>query len=404
MLHALTLVAAAETFTLTDRTETRVRDPDPVTNAAAVDLSTAPDARLLWDAGRDRYTLGYDPSITLLDVNGIGFKPAVMNTGLLAGEWNWPRLHLSLSEAASYGTQSFVSLSALPAPGAPAAPVTMPGQPQPLPAAQPVPVAQTFAYASSDTELASAFHIRKWELGLSTGFRLSGGADAQARAVIPQQHGIIGDARGDYRLTGRDHLISDVGFTQATFSNGPQDVILGFEERWRRQWTRTTDTAIAAGLYEARTNISSTAPTQYATNPTGEVELHHQLGGTKNRFDLRADARLAPIVNVLVGTVDQRVQGIVEIDWTHHALGLRAFGTAAESVSQDTSYASQVLQGEIDASYRLSKALSLDTGARLLEQRQNVPAQAGSTAFTQVNFSQTVVFVAVTVRAVDARF
>lgn len=404
MLHALTFVAAAETFTLTDRTETRVRNPDPITNAAALDLTTQPDARLAWEARRDRYTLAYDPTVTLLDVNGIGFKPALLNAGLVGGEWNFPRLRLSLTESAAYGTQTFESLAVLPAPGAAPAPGTTPGQTQPLPSAQPVPAAQSFSYASSDTELASDFRIRKWQLRLQTGFRVSGGTDEPSRLVIPFQHGILAGTQADYRLTGRDHVVSNLGFQQATFSNGPENVIVSLEERWRHQWTRTLDTGIAAGVYEARTRVTADGPTQYSTNPTGEVELHQQLGRGKNKFDLRADARLAPLVNPLVGQVDQRVQGIVEIDWTHRALTLRAFGMAGESVSQDTPIANSMLSGELDASYRVVPALSLDAGARLLDQRQNVPAATGGSAFTTVDFSQTVVFVAVTVRAVDARF
>jgi hypothetical protein len=404
MLQALTLVAAAETFTLTDRTESRVRNPDPATNAAAVDLSTQPDARLVLDVRRDRYTLAYDPSITLLDINGIGFRPALMNGALLGAEWNWPRLRLSLTESAAYGQQTFASLSVLSAPGAAAAPGATPGQPQPIPAAQPVPVAQTFTYASSDTELASTFRIPRWEYLLSTGFRLSGGADDASRKVVPFQHGIIGGAQADYRLTGRDHVISSLGFQQSTFSTGPEDVIVSLEEGWRHRWARTTDTRLAAGVYEARTRITSNGPTQYATNPTGEAEVHQRVGRGNSTFDLRADARLAPIVNVLVGQVDQRVQGTLEVDWTLRSLTLRAVGTAAESTAQQTPIANRMILGELDASYRLSPALSLDAGAREVAQKQNVPTVTGSSTFTQVNFSQTVVFVAVTVRAVNARF
>ena len=83
---------------------------------------------------------------------------------------------------------------------------------------------------------------------------------------------------------------------------------------------------------------------------------------------------------------------------------------------QGTTTSSRILTGEVDVSYRAGEALSFDAGARALFQEQDSSAQApgppamgpsvmaGPPGITETTFTQGVVFLAMTVRAVRARF
>src|SRR5579863_7938921 len=98
MLHALHVLAASGVFTLTDRTEVRVRNPDPITNALALDTDTLLDARVALTVPHSFYTLAYMPQLSLLDFNAAGIHPALMHGVLAAADWHSHRTRITLTE------------------------------------------------------------------------------------------------------------------------------------------------------------------------------------------------------------------------------------------------------------------------------------------------------------------
>src|SRR5208283_4858254 len=164
MLHALPVPADVGTFTLTDRTEVRARDPDPVTNAAALDLDTAADARATLAGRHSLYTLAYQPRFTILDLNGgSAIAPGFLNGWLASTAWTTGHALIELHESGSYGTYAFASLSAIPAPGSPVEGGTG-GQPTPVTNTQLVPGVQTYTILSSNTSASSTLTLRPWLL------------------------------------------------------------------------------------------------------------------------------------------------------------------------------------------------------------------------------------------------
>jgi hypothetical protein len=121
---------------------------------------------------------------------------------------------------------------------------------------------------------------------------------------------------------------------------------------------------------------------------------------------VRLDARLAPTINILIGSVDELIQGTLVANWTHRRFSLQALATAGETVDQATSTAYRAIQGELDLSYRVSEVLSFDGGARLLREAQDeIPSTTGAPLpATEVDFEQGLVFVAVTIRPIKAKF
>jgi len=410
MFHALPLSAAADgVFTLSDRTEARVRAPDPVTNAIALDLDTLMDARAIWTARNATYTLADLPRFTLLDYNGAAIQPALLDSVIASAEWRLPRARVQVAENASYGQLSIESLSALPAPGTPqpAAPPT--GQPPPLTAAPLVPsTTQSLLYASSETSVGSTLQLRPWTLIARIGYQVAGGADAAAQQYLPLQQGPLAEATADYKVDSHDHLATVVNGSETSFSSGTEDLLAEIEEQWRHQWTRTDETMLAAGYYGARTRAAFGAPDVFVSNPVAEASFDRRSGHGENMAELRADFRLAPFINRLTGLVDEQIRGTIQASWRRRRFNLSAFASVGESVDQGTATSVRFGTAEVDAAYNVSAALTFDGGVRGLYQEQNelgpTPAEGGQPSIVPTTFKQGVVFFAVTVRAPKARF
>jgi hypothetical protein len=420
MLHALPVPADVGTFTLSERTEVRGRDPDPIINRAALDLELQADARAVLASRHALYTLAYMPSLSFLDMNAAAITPAFLNSGLATGEWRAGHAVISVSELGKYGTTAFASLGTLSPPGSPV-PTGPGGQPAPIANAQPSPRVQTFVILSSNTSVSSTLTLRPWTLNGTMGYQLSGGADSTSQQSIPFQQGPFAQGQADLRTGRSDHLATVVSGLETTFSAPAPppapgtaagagvntDVLLvQAQEQWRHSWSRTTDTMLAAGAYEARTRDKSLAPYVYSTSGTLEGSVEQRFGHGKSRGSIELDLRLVPVVNQLTGLVDQRVQGAVLGSWSRRKLSLRATATAADSLDQTSPAAAKLVTAEVDASYAQSEALSFDVGARVLAQDQNfaTTSAAGQTGVTQTSFNQGVVFIAVTIRAVKAHF
>jgi hypothetical protein len=425
MLHALPLSAAADAvFTLSDRTEARARAPDPITNALALDLDTLIDARAVWTEPRATYTLAELPRFTALDYNGPAAQAAVLDSVLALAEWRWRQAALRVAEAASYGQESFESLSALPNPGTPQPATNSSGSPAPLPAATLVPpTSKSVLYASSVTTLGSTLKLRPWTVLTTVGYELSGGANSAARDVLPFQKGPFATATADYKVGTHDHLITAASGTEASFSTGgevtavsgseasfstgTEDAVLQIEEQWRRQWAPLTETTLGAGAYATRTRAALGAADTYSSGPAALAAVDQRLVRRGSHWQFRAEARLAPIINLLNGLADEQIQGTIIGSWTRRRSSLRALVSAGESVHQGTAISSKEVSAEFDAAYKASAWLTFDAGVRALYQEQDelvVPAGGQGAVVQQGALGQGLVFFAVTVRAVKARF
>ena len=82
MLAALPVAADVLSFVVvSDRTETRLRQPGDVPAGPSVDLATSPEVHLTVASPRLGLALAYTPRLTLWDVNDVGWHPTGLNTG-----------------------------------------------------------------------------------------------------------------------------------------------------------------------------------------------------------------------------------------------------------------------------------------------------------------------------------
>jgi hypothetical protein len=279
-MWAALLIAAdlSGTLTISDRTEARVRAPGTPTPsgvpAAAVDVETAPEARLLLGSRRVRFTLAYTPRLTLWDV-GAGTHPTALHAGAAHLEWQSHDARLSIDQAGAYGGVSFAYVSL--------APDATTGAP---PRVDVVPAPQIIQYASSTTTLGSRLTLRRWTIDTSLGYRLDGGADAPSRAVLPFQNGPFGDLKVDYAVTRRDHLVTTVAASEAAFSSGPESIVTELDEGYRHFWTRTFETRLTLGVSEVRMRSSALAAHTFETYPVAEVVFEERPQAADGHLDL----------------------------------------------------------------------------------------------------------------------
>ncbi len=412
MLHALLWPAAADgAFTLGDRTEARVRAPDLVTNAVAVDLDTVADARAVWTGRHTTYTLADLPRFTLLDLNGATRQGALADSLFASAEWHSLRARVRLTEDASYGQLSFESLSVLPPPNSAQGAAGSAGQPAQTPVASLVPpTSQSILFASSVTSVSTTLNLRPWTVFASVAYQVSGGADGESQQFLPFQQGPLAMATADLRVGGRDrdHLLTMANGSEASFSSGTEDVLAGVEEQWRHRWARRTESLLAAGDYAVRTRAAFNSPDVFGSSPVAEAALDQRFVHGRDAAEARFDLRLAPYINPLTGLVDEQARATIEGGYARRHWNVRAFASAGESIDQGTATSVRFATAEIDASYAANKSVTFDGGLRGLFQEQNTlgpaPQGGGPAPILQGNIAQVIVFFAVSFRAVKVRF
>jgi hypothetical protein len=182
------------------------------------------------------------------------------------------------------------------------------------------------------TTLCSRVEVRRWEFHSTVGYQISGGADAAARAIIPRQKGPLGEAVVNFATSPVDHLATTVTGSETMFSSDPEIVLAEGDEGWKPLWSAFTDTELRLGASEARVRTSPSARSSWETHPVAEADLEQRISTAEDRVTIRVGARLGPVVNRLLGIVDERIQGMLLSKWTHGPFVVNAFASAQQSV------------------------------------------------------------------------
>lgn len=382
MLGVLLIAAdLAGTLAVEDRTEARVRAPGTDTAAASFDLETTPALRLSLASRRTRFTLSYAPRLTLWDVGTPDLRPTLLNAGAARLEWQGARTLLSIQQSGSYGGVSFASVP------------LSPGENGALPRPQVIPTRQLIQFASSTTTLASRLTLRRWTLDMTIGYELSGGAGAASRAFLPFQGGPGGRMTAGYDASRRDRLETSVSGSEASFSTGAQSVVVQVDEVYRHLLSRLTEARLSIGVSEARTRTSPTAAYAFGTYPVAEAVIDHHPNHD-GHTDVRVGVKLGPVVNRLIGLVDQRVEGSLVLTHRHRRLDTHVFASGSQSIPANDVNATSLVSGELGAAYRVTRLVVFDAGLRGMWQRQTI---------AQVGFLQGTLFFGVTLRAPPTR-
>ncbi len=407
----LTFAALAGTLEVSDRTEFRLRYPGLVSGAGSLDLETDPDVQLTLASRRTVLLLEYNPQLVSWDMNFVGLEPVYLNRGTARAGWHDEHLRLSLNETASYGVQNYASL-VLPAGTA--------GSPPPVAL---FPPATTFLYEGSVTTLEAKWTSRRWTLEGAAAYQLAGGATSTAREILPLQSGPLATLEGDYSMTRLDHLITAAAASYAalefapssTFSPaGVQVGLVEVDEAWRHGWSRTLSSLLRGGASEAATQgvsdtgIPESPPAHFETDPVAEASLRYDLSSRSSTGDVTLACKLAPTINPFIGLVDERIGGVLAGHYQQGVVGLRFQAAFSESVPPSRLTGVRLYYSEVAATYRLSRAVSIEIGSRTLWQEPSASAAAlalaPANAVLPVPVVQEVGFIALTLKADPIRF
>ncbi len=404
MLTGLWLAAAiSSVLDVSDRTEFRLRDPGDIPGTVAMDLETAGNARLTLSSRRGRLIISYLPRLTLWDMNVEPSPPVLMQGGGVRAEWHNRFAQWWVDQQASYGGTNLTALSYA---------TTASGQP---PRVDALPVSRVIEYASSSSTLGTRVTLRKWAFEWMVGYQLSGGAGVEDQAVLPLQHGPLAEGKIDFAATRRSHFVTTLNGEEASFSSGAEDTLVEGQESWRYAIQRSTTLELAAGAAEVRVRPIEISRYAHVTYPVAEIAVEQaHASAVSDRWVARFNVRVAPVINRLFGTVDERIEATARATWGLRRTVVNVFATAQQTVEANDASAVQLIYGEVSASYPTSASgtistyaggpVAFDLGVRCMAQRLNAPVAPGSTDFAQASFVQGIMFVGLSFRAPPARW
>jgi hypothetical protein len=379
-LHSGSYADLTGTLTIVDRTEVRTRNYQGETEPA-FDAVNTPGARLDLVGRTVAFSLGYFPSFTLADLE-LGLHPQLFQTISSAVSWRATRrLRLSLGEDGSYGLQNYAYLNP------PTEPTAVSGAPVAAPAAlQLLPGAQTIRYGSSRSWASMEVRAsRDLQLTLSPSCFIGGGLDSASREAIPLQTTPRVQLDVMAILDRRDTITTTFAAVDSTFtafpcdpSTGgpptaaslaltpnatcaPHDDLVEASETWRRRLTRSDEIALAAGVSAARGRFDL-AGERTVVLPTGAATVLHRFA---EHGELTAELRVAPVIDVRYGIIDERGQARVACKWTLARLVFAVSGGFTQSLPASEVNAVTFAGADAESRYAIGSDKRFEVGAGL---------------------------------------
>ncbi|GAC1351783.1 MAG: hypothetical protein NVS3B20_06470 [Polyangiales bacterium] len=363
LLSVLMSTPVRGSLSVSDRSEVRVRQTDPV-EGRVLDVETAPRADLHLDTRLTEFTLAYSPRFTVRHVN-LEQRPEVLQTAFVRETFRERHAQFSVYEDATFGNQNFGYLLQ---PGATTTFAPQPGQA--TPGVETLPASTTILYESLRTGFsARVTPARRWVYLSLFEYVVSGGADEASRKTLPLQYGPRGEQSIEYAASRRDQLISTWSASRVIVSSGPEITLIETSESVRHHFSLHTQSVFLAGFARVALHSSSQAPLSYVNFPVGEVSVLHALA--EDHLDLRFAVRVAPMIDRLNGQVDERVQAtLASVFSPSRRFSLRAQAGALQSVPSDARNALSLAIGEASVAYQAGRHFTVEGGARFAVQKQ----------------------------------
>jgi hypothetical protein len=346
---------------LADRTELRGGyfgfPTDP-----SLTLETVPSATLGLATRRSHLTLGYAPRLGFADMQ-LGVNPYALHVGMAGVGWHDRRLTLSLDENASYG---FLNFSSLQLPAAATGGATVRVDPQ---------LRRRIFYEASTTTFTAIYAFRHtWALRFLASYALSGGADQEARNVLPFQSGPRAELAFDYGLARTQRLITSVSIEQtsiepSSFSAGFDYLFLQASQGYKHAFSRRTNAEISAGAAEVRTTRPiPESRSHFETYPVGLFVFVHEAP-FRDKLDFRFAGQLGPIVNRITGRLAQQGQGLLKATWRRRKWTTVFDAGYAFPLAGDAASGFSLVSGQLALGYAFTKHVLFEVGASVAWQK-----------------------------------
>ncbi|MBK9519478.1 MAG: hypothetical protein IPO09_19500 [Anaeromyxobacter sp.] len=230
------------------------------------------------------------------------------------------------------------------------------------PSAVPVRQAEAAAAATAHLDpLTEATARVAWYLG--------GGADAEARLLVPEERRLRLDAAVRWRLTRVDELGLAARIEDVRFPVGDVASYALLTAEWRRRLGLALEAWASAGAGASLVDGADRAATRRATW-AGEVGLRHSAArGLTQRLALRT----TPVVDRLTGAVDRRIEAALDGEWAL-APAWRLGGHSVATLLQRDAGDARLLSLDLRIDRAAPRGTSLGAGAYATWQRTKDPS------------------------------
>jgi hypothetical protein len=346
-----------------------------VINSGSVgtEIAAIPSLTLTLTEATDLFSLQYDPQLLLpLSLTGTGVLALQRVKGI--ANWSNPAAEsqITLTEEFQYGTTDFFALSR----------TTSSITPQ----LQPLPAVTTLLYVFSNTQGALALRLsRTWQLALTAGYLVNGGADRLAQLSLPLQRGPYALMSLRKTVSVFDDLETGVLLYGSSFSTGSTAILGEATEGWIHRLTRYLRTELAAGasgVLESPYRGATYSPEGYPVVRAMGNEMRQTSRGRTLTASLLLE--LAPYVDRLTGNAYQRTQALASVGWSA-PLGMGALvqGGYARPLYGNLQGANIVELAGGTLTYQPQPFLRFDAGIRGVWQ-QPLPGVVGASSFQWV--------------------
>jgi hypothetical protein len=387
-------------FELGARVEFRSGQPEGTLPGTSItDMEIDPVAALRGPLRTGSVQLAYEPRIFIIlkQQEEAPQKVSYLHRGRLVFDVKpTPRWRFFIEGHGAYGEYDFLPLSTvipqtggtgLP-PDQPSTPGAPPTAPTPTPGLGTLP-AERFILVVDMNASAGVVATLSPRLGwlASAGYVYSGGANVQARDVLPLQKGPKGITGALWNVTRNDDLNFLLEAQDSRFSSGPHATIGTLTTTWSHVWSRTTATDLIGGIggFHSVVPETTTAPgrTEDKLLPVAGLGLRHAVLSRTTTWRNSLTFLAAPLPDPLNGVVYERLSAVLR---STLAPGDHLIFDVSGGVSASLDLPQRDARVEVKGTYVLNPHFGISLGGRAawLEGSSLLPTGFGWLAFVAV--------------------
>ena len=355
------------------------------TTGTAIDLSTAPFATLTFGWHRSEISLGYGPLFTLRDTFSDGPAGLIFHTAYASYAYQGRRYRLMLSETATLGQLDYSSLAL----STPINPQTPPDPTISRVDFRPPPNDQIVYVVSEQTSASLSYLLsRRWTAAGTVSFGITGGLGENAEVTVPRQVRESVALTLDHALSRIDHLGGGVFVSHADVSNtlpveDPNSLdanhwVVVESGTWTHNFNRQLRGQLSLGLSEtfSRERHGTISTSTNDVFPAASAALAGGLFLVRHRHlsvSLLLGSSLAPAVNPLTGSLQQRLQGSGTLLVVADRATVSATLDGGQTIPFDDDQQARVIGFGLGATYHVSRLTDLAAGYRTVWQLSSDP-------------------------------
>jgi hypothetical protein len=203
------------------------------------------------------------------------------------------------------------------------------------------------------------------------GYEYGGGIDDRSAQFLPIRKGPSATLSVLTRATRADDLSTITDGTSIETGSTLRAQIVDLGEKWTHRWGPALTGSVFAGGAAAWSYAGGFPKRQtQALVPVGTVSFDFGFGLSGGRMRTATYVQFAPIIDRFTGDFDQRVQWIIDVNWTRYGFSLIGNFSGAQSVLPREAFSNTTVlpfnyySASASVLYRFTRQISAETGLR----------------------------------------